>query len=159
MSHKSGSTAQTLILIGLIFQFIEVAILAVLGFGLLGFAFAGALFLGLAFVGVLWLGLVYLFSYGPTREGDYEAARTPTLIFGILSLLTGSVIPAILYIIAYVKLGEEETPLSPPYYGPNPFPYGPPPGTPPTGTRFCARCGTAGLPGAAFCRACGAALT
>ncbi|HTW56441.1 MAG TPA: zinc ribbon domain-containing protein [Thermoplasmata archaeon] len=158
MSRESGSTAQTLILIGLIFQLVEVVFVLAIGLLFVAFPIAGAILFGLAFIGLLWLVLVYLFSYGPTREGDYEAARTPTLVFAILSLLTGSLIAGILYIVAYVKLGDAETPLSPAGYGPNPFPYGPSPTAVAFGTRYCARCGTAGLPGAAFCRSCGAAL-
>lgn len=153
---SSGSTAQTLILIGLVFQFVEVLIFFGAAAAFLGFPIVGLLFLALSFVGVIWLLLVYVFSYGPTREGDYEAARTPTLVFGILSLLTGSLISGILYLVAYAKLGDTRVPLYPTMPLANPFPYGPPPPSAvPPGTRYCVRCGTPALPGAAFCRTCG----
>ena len=105
---RSGETASTLILIGLILQGIEVAIF--LGIGLLLFVvpIVGVFVLAIGAIGVLWLVLVYGFSYGPTQMGDYSGARTPTLVFGILSLLTLGLISGILYIIAYAKLGDAE---------------------------------------------------
>ncbi|HLY76277.1 MAG TPA: hypothetical protein VKT21_00140, partial [Thermoplasmata archaeon] len=44
--------------------------------------------------------------YKPVREGRYEQAKTPTLVFAILSLVTISIISGILYLIAYIKLGD-----------------------------------------------------
>lgn len=54
---------------------------------------------------VLFLYLAYVFSYQRIRSGQYEAAQTPTLVLGILSLFLG-VIPGIFYLIGYVKLGD-----------------------------------------------------
>lgn len=159
MAHGAGSTAETLILVGLILQFIEELIVIVLALLFATVPVLGLLALLLAGVGVLWLALVYFFSYRPAREGDYEAAQTPTLLFGILSLISVSLISGILYIIAYAKLGEATAPPSGPAYAyAGTYPYGPPPVPATALPRFCTRCGTAGLTGAAFCRACGAAL-
>ncbi len=85
-SSRSGDTAATLILIGLIFQAIEVVV--VLGLGLLIFfaPFFGALILGVGVLGLLWVVLIYIYSYRPTTSRDFEGARTPTLVFGILSV-------------------------------------------------------------------------
>lgn len=102
---SSGGTAKTLILVGLILQLIQV--LVVFAFGLVTLIFLiGILFIGASILGLIWLVLVFLFSYRPTGDGDYEGARTPTLVFAILSLLTVNLISGILYLIAYVKLGD-----------------------------------------------------
>ncbi|MHB1887081.1 MAG: hypothetical protein ACYCVV_19160 [Acidimicrobiales bacterium] len=72
---------------------------------------AGALliagiFLGLGLIGFILLFLAYTMSYRRTRNGEYQAARIPTLAFAILSFLTVNIIAGILYIIGYVKLGD-----------------------------------------------------
>lgn len=115
----SGGTAKTLILVGLIFQAIF-ALIFFFGVGLLslvvalaavGGAGAGAvlvagIFVGLGLIGFVLLFLAYSMSYRRTRNGEYQAARTPTLVFAILSFLTVNIIAGILYIIGYVKLGD-----------------------------------------------------
>lgn len=112
----SGSTAKTLILVGIILQAIFVLIYLLIGAVSLIVTIFGAVYLVLAVLGIVWLLLIWLFSYSRVREGRYEAARVPTLIFGILSLL--QIIPGILYIIAYVKLGDavREQQMPPPGY-------------------------------------------
>jgi hypothetical protein len=122
----SGSTAKTLILIGLILQLIF-ALIFLLGLG--AFAFFAASITGvfpvfavvyLAFgaLGFVFLILIWLLSYKPVREGRYEVARTPTLVFAILSLITLGIISGILYLIAYIKLGDavREQQMPPPGY-------------------------------------------
>ncbi len=115
----SGGTAKTLILVGLIFQAIF-ALVFFFGLGLLSLAVALAAFTGagagavvlagtflvLGLIGFILLYLAYSMSYRRTRNGEYQAARTPTLIFAILSFLTVNIIAGILYIIGYVKLGD-----------------------------------------------------
>ena len=101
----SGRTAKTLILVGIILQALLVLVAFGVGFLLL-IVFVGLLFLIAAVFGLIWLLLIYIFSYRPTSDGDYEGARTPTIVFAVLSLLTLSLIPGILYLIAYVKLGD-----------------------------------------------------
>ncbi|MFG1529911.1 MAG: hypothetical protein AAFA34_01355 [Thermoplasmata archaeon] len=115
----SGGTAKTLILVGLIFQAIF-ALIFFFGVGLLSLAVALAaangagagavllagLFVGLGLIGFILLFLAYSMSYRRTRNGEYQAARTPTLVFAILSFLTINIIAGILYIIGYVKLGD-----------------------------------------------------
>lgn len=112
----SGSTAKTLILVGIILQAIFVLIYLIIGAVSLIVTILGVVYLALAVLGIVWLLLIWVFSYSRVREGRYEAARVPTLIFGILSLL--QIIPGILYIIAYVKLGDavREQQMPPPGY-------------------------------------------
>ena len=156
----SGQTAKTLILVGLIFQAIFVLILLGVG-ALLLIVFIGIFFLAAGFLGLIWLILVYLFSYRPASDGDYEGARTPTLVFMILSFLTLSLIPAILYLIAYVKLGdavrEAATPMPPqsPYQAP--YSSAPPPLGMSGPVQVCLKCGTVRQGTGAFCSQCGTA--
>jgi hypothetical protein len=155
---ESGETAHTLILIGLIFQVIEVAVLLGIGLFLSVLPGLGGLVLGLGVVGILWVVLIYAFSYRRTLDGDYEGARTPTLVFAILSLLGFGIIPGILYIVAYSKLGDavrETAPLAPSWGPPAPAWTAP---TPAAGTKFCPACGKPNPTTSRFCAACGAPL-
>jgi hypothetical protein len=157
----SGNTARTLILVGLILQSILVLIAFGVGFLLL-VVFIGLFFLFAAVLGLIWLLLVYFFSYRPTSEGEYERARTPTIVFAILSLLTLSLISGILYLIAYIKLGDAVREAT---YVPAGGPYPPPPGgvpymPPPTavaapGMQVCLKCGTVRQGAGAYCSHCG----
>jgi hypothetical protein len=160
-SSRSGDTAETLILVGLILDIIGEVIL--LGIGLLFLAFAGLGFilLGFALIGFVWIALVWSFSYSRVREGDYEGARTPTLVFAILSLLTLALIPGILFLIAYVKLGDaiDSTPRGAPAW--SAVPSAPalasmPPAT--AAPRYCAHCGRPSTRASGFCEGCGAPL-
>jgi hypothetical protein len=182
---RSADTAETLILIGLIFQGITLLVLVGVGLYLLIIPVLGEIVLFLAFLALIWFILVYVYSYQRTVHCYYEDARTPTLVFGILSLITGGIISGILYIVAYLKLGdaadqeEEESRrvLSyraaasaedaarprPTYSLANPAPFIPsatPPSSSPvaSGSNFCSSCGRPTLPQARYCRNCGATL-
>jgi hypothetical protein len=183
VAGRSGETAQTLIFIGLIFQLVSFLILLGVGFFLLVIPILGGIVLFLAFISLIWLLLVYMFSYAPAINRDFEDARTPTLVFGILTLICGGIISGILYIVAYVKLGdaldeEQARAAAPrpaatalPYAAPARFAYSPgtpvPPSaavTPPTSTPippssyYCSNCGRPTPPHATYCRNCGAQL-
>jgi len=149
---QAGETAGTLILIGLILQGIGVAVLLLVGLIFLIVPVFGLFVYGFAVIGILWLILIYIFSYRRTKDGDYARAQTPTLVFGILSLLSLGVVSGILYIVAYAKLGdaEREAQPVPAVWG------GPPPLS--AGTRFCPHCGRPNVPGGGFCPGCGARL-
>lgn len=110
----SGGTAEALVLVGLILQVVGGVILLggigwLFGFSILypypywwiALPAAGAV----AAVVVVFLYLVYSLSYARIRRQEYAAAETPTLVLGILSLFVG-ILPGILYIIGYVKLGD-----------------------------------------------------
>ena len=156
MPH-SGETARDLILVGLILDGFGELVLLALGFSSWWF---GLIFLGFAFIGFVWIFLVYLYAYESVRDGDYEGARRPTLIFGILSLLTLAIVPGILFLIAYAKLGNairEEPGLAASWDRPpipsvgTPFLSPSAPGVP----RYCTYCGRPGPAGATFCTSCG----
>jgi hypothetical protein len=182
---RSADTAETLILIGLIFQGITLLVLVGVGLYLLIIPILGEIVLFLAFLALIWLVLVYVFSYARTVNCHYDEARTPTLVFGILSLMTGGVISGILYIVAYLKLGdaadedEEESRQAlssqsgasaldaartrPSYSLANPAPFAPATSPPPSspvasGSNFCSNCGRPTPPQARYCRNCGAAF-
>jgi hypothetical protein len=180
VARRSAETAGTLILVGLIFQGITVLVLLGVGLVFLIVPLVGGIVLFLAFLALIWLILVYVLSYARTRDGDYERARTPTLVFGILALISGGVVSGILYIVAYVKLGdaadEEEARKVRPYSAPVPPTYSPatsfssfpataaplPPATSSpssspvsSGSNFCPGCGRPASPQSRFCRNCG----
>ena len=131
MKTHSGETAGTLVLVGLILEIVGTTIV-----GLLLALFLPFFFFGLTFLGALAFGIVativgiaalvifagYEFSYRRISVGDYEGARTPTLVLGIL-LIFLALISGILYLIAYAKLGdainEQRWPgmMYPPGYG------------------------------------------
>jgi len=108
--NRSGETARTLVLIGLVFQMVEVIVLLVIGLFLLlhpmVYPILGAVVLLLGILGIVWLALVYFFSYLPTGAGLYEEAEAPTLVFALLSLLTGGIVSGVCYLVAYVKLRD-----------------------------------------------------
>jgi len=159
----SGRTAKTLILVGLILQALLVLLAFGIGFFLL-IVLVGVLFLIAAVFGLIWLLLIYLWSYRPTSDGDYEGARTPTIIFAVLSLLTLSLIPGILYLIAYVKLGDATREVRsfqtsmPGAPGSTSNPYLSPLAAPNSSrVQVCLKCGSVRQGAAAFCPHCGTA--
>jgi hypothetical protein len=122
----SASTAKTLILVGLILQLIF-SLLFLIGLGALAFFTAAVgifpiiavFYIAVGVLGFVWLILVWLLCYKPVSEGRYEAAKTPTLIFAILSIITlAGLLPGILYLIGYIKLGDaiREQQMPPPGY-------------------------------------------
>lgn len=69
----------------------------------------GLLFLAFGLVGFVLLFLVYTFSYRRTREGEYDEARDPTLIFAVLSMLTVfHILPGFVYLIGWFKLEDAQ---------------------------------------------------
>ncbi len=166
----SGSTAKTLILVGLILQLIfafiyvfaiGAAALVVASFGV-GFPVFAVAFLAFGALGFVWLILVWMLSYRPVTEGRYEQARTPTLIFAILSFVTLNIIPAVLYLIGYIKLGDavREQQMPPPGYAGAPqmaTPMAvPPPGYAPVAPMAAA---APAAPAAPVCPRCGRPAT
>ena len=123
----SAVTAKTLILVGLILEII-VAVGSLLVGLLTLFAGVGIILVAFAVVALLVLYLVYEFTYKRIQQGNFAGARTPTLVWTILLFLTLSIISAILFLIAYVKLGdairESQTAAVAPPYGSMPSPYG-----------------------------------
>ncbi len=129
----SAGTARTLVLIALIFQFIGSAIILPFLLILPLFAFAGGfgIILGIALgigllIGLFFLYIGYAWVYRRIRDGQYEGARTPALILGILGLIFGGFLTGILYLIAYVKIGDaiNESRRPAMTYAP-PYPYTP----------------------------------
>jgi hypothetical protein len=110
----SASTAKTLILISLILGLIGAVVL--IAFGILYIVATaiyaspitgyGAIWLAFGLIGLIILYLVYTMCYKRVQQGQYEAARTPTLIFWILALVTLNIIIFILLLIAWIKLGD-----------------------------------------------------
>ncbi|MCI4324844.1 MAG: hypothetical protein L3K00_03030 [Thermoplasmata archaeon] len=175
----SQGTAETLILVGFIFQLIVSVLFIALGvFGLLlgsfflFFGFVGAGLLALAgiliFVPILMLYVAYHYCYQRVRDGDLAGARGPTLAMGIIGIFLGGLIVGILYIIAYVEIGSAENELramgvGPGGTGPYSNPYGSPYGyrrpTYGPGGVVYAPPATPIQPSAATCARCGRAAT
>lgn len=158
-TNRAGETAETLILVGLILDIIGDVILLIVGLFLLIVPVFGALLLGFAVIGFVWIALVWVFSYARVRERDYEGARTPTLVFAILSFITFALVPAILFLIAYIKLGDaiERGALPAQAWGAAPTAPLPVAAATPA-SRYCSHCGRASTGPAAFCQGCGAPL-
>ncbi len=163
----SGATAETLVLVGLILQVIGgvitfVGIAWLFGFSILfpyPFAWVAvtAAAVGAALV-FAFLYFAYTLSYDRVRKGLYQEAMTATLVLGILSLFLG-VIPGILYLIGYVKLGDAVREQQ--GFGPGISPaYGAPPPTAPTPAQVaCTGCGRVYPLGQfGFCPGCGQRL-
>jgi hypothetical protein len=71
-------------------------------FGVAGLVF-GAVFL----VSILWMALDYFLVYRNMGSPDsIPAARTPAIVLGIVQLIFGGLIPGILLIVAYLKIGD-----------------------------------------------------
>lgn len=164
---RAAGTAKILILIGLILQAIEVGVLVLIGLLVSFVPVAAIIFLPLAVVGVVWIVLVYFFSYDRVSRGDYSGAHAPTLVFGILSLITVNIISGVLYLVAYSEIDSAEKELlamrQGGYPGAPPS-WGAPPLSPvPTGvsgapTKFCPHCGRPNPAVGRFCQGCGAAF-
>ncbi|MDG6996336.1 MAG: zinc-ribbon domain-containing protein [Nitrososphaerota archaeon] len=58
-------------------------------------------------ISILWIALDYFLVYRNLfSSNDIPNARTPALVLGVMQLIFGGVIPGILLIIAYVKIGD-----------------------------------------------------
>ncbi len=161
----SGSTAKTLILVAIILDLIF-ALFYVFAVGLL-FLISLVLLLSILFIAFgalafVWLVLIWLLCYKPTKAGQYEQARTPTLVFMILSFITLNFLTGILLLIAYLKLGdaarESQMPPTGGYYPGMPTAaapaYAAPPQPPATGTASSPAT-TAGPGSVPICPKCG----
>ena len=104
--NRSAQTAETLILVGLILYLVGDVILLLVGLLFLFLVFVGIVVLTFAALGFVWVALIWQFSYARVRSGDYDGARTPTIVFAILSLITLGLVPGILFLIAFVKLED-----------------------------------------------------
>jgi hypothetical protein len=111
----SGGSAQTLVLVALVFQIIGALIL----FGTIGWGFgysilnpfpfawvAGLFAAGVVVVTAILLYVAYAYSYERIQRGEYSEARAPTLVLGIVSLITFNLISGVLYLVGYAKLGD-----------------------------------------------------
>ena len=61
--------------------------------------------------GIVWAFLNYFLVYLPLKNNKLEEAEAPTLALGIIELLFGGIIPGILLLIAYVKIGDALDPF------------------------------------------------
>ncbi len=110
----SAGTAESLVLAALVLQVIGAAVLIIglsvaLGVSVVTpFAYSWVVAIVAVVIGgiaLLFLYLAYEYSYRRIKAGEYEAAQTATLLIGILSLFVG-IVPGILYIVGYAKLGD-----------------------------------------------------
>lgn len=125
----SASAAEGLVFAALVLQIIGAAILTFLLVLLLStaafhpFPFIWIVGLVAGIVGavsILFLYIAYEYSYRRIQLGDYVGAQGPTLVIGILSLFLG-LIPGILYLIGYLKLGDT---IREQQFGVGPYPGG-----------------------------------
>lgn len=119
--NRAAESAKTLVFVAVLLQVIFFAIGVVIisialgaiifssaqagaGFGAAGIV--GAIFGGIFLFGLLWIFLNYFLVYKPIQRGDLKEAETPALVLGILELIFGGIIPGILLIIAYTRIGN-----------------------------------------------------
>ncbi len=150
-SSHPGQGAATLILVGMILQAIQVAVLFGLGLFFVSVPVLGQIALVLGGIGLVWLVLVYVFSYLPTAKHNYSAARTPTLVFAILSILTIGLLSGFLYIVAFSELGDPRTKgyRTEPWRAPTPIR---------AESKICPICGRSNPLSSLFCQTCGIRL-
>lgn len=119
--NRAAESAKTLVFVAVLLQviffaigviIISIAIAAVIyssaqaGVGLGTASIVGAVFGGIFLLGLLWIFLNYFLVYKPLQRGDLAGAETPALVLGILELIFGGIIPGILLIIAYTRIGN-----------------------------------------------------
>jgi len=160
----SGGSAETFVLVALILQVIG-AVFLFLGIALLfgvsifhPYPFAVVAVVAgatIAVTALVFLYAAYEFSYRRIQQGEYQQAKTPTLVIGILSLFLG-IIPGIFYLIGYIKLDDAIREQQ--GYGGGVAPgYGP--AFSPTAQAACLGCGRLYPIGqVSFCPACGRKL-
>ena len=164
----SATTASTLVLIALILQCIAGVIIVGIAALLIGaaafapfpFGWVGVIVaVVIGGVTITFLYLAYELSYRRIESGDYRGAESPTLALGIISLFFG-ILPGILYIVAYVKIGDairEQRSVSVPY--PTPYPSAAPTPAPAYAQVACRGCGRVYVAGQyVFCPGCGGHL-
>ena len=114
-----ASTARTLTLVAIVLQsfFFMIGIFiffiffpfAGVAFGMPSMAFGifGLVF-GLGFlISIVWIALDYFLVYKNLEStATIARARTPSLVLGIIQLISGGTISGILLIITYVKIGD-----------------------------------------------------
>ncbi len=140
-----------LVVAGLVLQAAQVAVFFLLAYFTSPSGLPISIYLVLGVIGLVWLALVFTLSYWPLRAGRVEPARTPTLVFAILSIFTVSVLPGMMYILAYHEMRPQPLP------GPPPRPLGSPPPLV-GGLTTCSICGRSNPPASRFCQGCGMAI-
>lgn len=148
---EAVQSARQLLLAGLILQVVQVGFFFGVAYYLSRTQFFGSILFYLGAIGIVWLALVYVLAYRPARSGDIDAAKTATLVFGVLSIFTVSVIPGLLYVFAYHEMGNAQAANSipRPLVAPRPLA---------GGVRACVVCGRANPEGTTFCQGCGFGL-
>jgi len=141
-------TACNLVLLGLILQAIQVGVFLAVGFLPFGSAAPRLGWVALGAIGAVWVLLVTRFSFATLRGGEYQAARRPTFVFALLSILTIGVFSGLCYILAYHEIGQIPKESLPAPSSATPLPRA-------TGEKVCPICGTASPPGAKHCGRCG----
>lgn len=117
--ERAARSARTLTLVSVILEAVVFAIgvmTVLLSFLFLPFSMAGvntfiAIFDYSFLLGILWALLNYFFIYVPLKHNELEKAETPALALGIMELLFGGVIPGILLLVAYVRIGDALDPF------------------------------------------------
>ena len=100
--------------------------------------------------------------------GEYEQAKSKTLVWTIIGFILGGIIVGIVMLVAYFKMDplitwQRNRSATTPYGAPTPAPgySSPAPPPPPVGAstiraeRFCPACGAGNLRASAFCHSCG----
>jgi zinc-ribbon domain len=146
--NQPARTAGILIIVGLLLQGVQVVWWFVAGAIGYGGWLPRWIFFALGVVGAVWLVLVYLLAYRPVHFGEYQKARTPTLAFAVLSILTLEILSGLLFILAYDNLGKARSLGLRTSAQVDPRPLA-------TGSKVCPACHRENPLSATFCQACG----
>ncbi len=148
LSSPRVQTARQLVLGGIVVELAQTAL--IVGLDLAGGGLAPIL-LYFAAAGIVWALLIYLFAYRWLRVGEVARAKTPTLVFAILSIVTIGVLSGILLLVAYHSLDVAEEEARRPAGATPPTPLR-------TGSHVCAACGRLNGISDTVCSGCGLLL-
>lgn len=62
-------------------------------------------------ISIVWAFLNYYLVYVPLKGKNLEKAEAPALALGIIELLFGGIIPGILLLVAYIRIGDALDPF------------------------------------------------
>jgi len=150
VSH-SGNAAKILTLTGLALQAAQVGVWFLVGFYFSAEPTLRIISSFLGGIGILWLLLVYVLSYRRMATGDFAGARTPTLVFAVLSVFTVSLLSGLFYVLAYNELdgADPGRNRSQAMLQPTPIQFG---------SKVCPICTRANPLSTTYCQGCGFAL-
>ncbi len=145
-------TARHLVLAGIVVALAQSVLLIALNATLAVLPFFRPLLFAFAAASVVWAGLLYALAYRPLTGATPARAKTPTLVFAVLSIVTIGVLSGILLLLAYHTMDTAEVEARRPALPPRPAP------ALRSAVWTCVACGAANPAPNPRCRGCGMIL-